>query len=184
MSFFLKSFATSLLISLNSISVAYGLSVNHQFLDKSKAEVNSEAIQKINKQYRTISSQLELLTGVWEGTYICGQGLTGLRLVIEARSTTQIEALFFFFPHPRNPSVPSGVFRMSGTYRIFNSSDFSNLLELEATDWIDRPSGYSTVDLVGNLFPAERRIVGEVASPRCSNFDVEKVAEEVFEELM
>lgn len=46
------------------------------------------------RQSTSIDSQIEFLNGSWEGTYICRQGLTNLRLVIDARSTTEIDAVF------------------------------------------------------------------------------------------
>ncbi|MEO6863703.1 MAG: hypothetical protein ABI180_19530 [Microcoleus sp.] len=125
-------------------------------------------------QSPSISSQLQLLTGTWEGTYVCAQGLTRLKLVIAANSTTEINAVFTFFPHPSNPSVPSGSFRMIGTYTNFNSREIPGLLELKGTTWIIRPSGYMTVDLRGNLFTSDNRIIGDVIAGGCSKFDLIK----------
>ncbi|MGK7920023.1 MAG: hypothetical protein AB4080_08460 [Trichodesmium sp.] len=128
-------------------------------------------------QKQSIESRLRILNGAWEGIYYCdeGQGLTRLRLVIEAKSTIEIDALFIFSAHPRNPSVPSGSFRMKGLYNAFNSPEIPDQLVLKATTWINRPSGYQTVDLRGNIFLDEGRIVGEVVNlGRCSRFDVVK----------
>jgi hypothetical protein len=127
------------------------------------------------KQYSTVASQVQLLNGTWEGTYVCRQGLTSIRLTIAAQSTNEIDAVFYFSAHPRNPSVPSGAFRMVGTYRVFNSTQIPNLLELKPTNWINRPRGYGTVGLSGNVFPDEQRIVGEVTTSGCDRFDVIKV---------
>jgi hypothetical protein len=120
------------------------------------------------------SSQVNFLNGTWDGSYICGQGLTKLRLVIEAKSTTEINAVFLFSPHPQNPNVPSGRFRMVGTLEVFKSSDIPDLLDLKATTWINRPSGYMTVDLRGDISKSQRKITGNVVNPGCSTFEVIK----------
>ena len=125
-------------------------------------------------QSQSISSQLQFLNGTWEGTYSCSQGLTRVRLAIAANSTAEIDAVFTFFAHPRNPSVPSGSFRMLGTYTSFNSPEIPGLLELKATTWINRPSGYLTLNLPGNVFTSEKRIIGDVTSSGCSKFDLIK----------
>jgi hypothetical protein len=127
-------------------------------------------------QPQSIYSQLQFLNGTWEGTYSCSQGLTRFKLAIAANSTAEIDAVFTFFAHLRNPSVPSGSFRMVGTYTSFNSPEIPGLLELKATTWINRPSGYLTVDLRGNVFTSDKRIIGEVTSSGCSKFDLIKTS--------
>ncbi len=74
-----------------------------------------------NVQSSSVASQVEFLNGTWEGTYVCRQGLTNLKLVVKAKSTTEIDAVFLFSAHPQNPNVPSGSFRMTGNLEIFNS---------------------------------------------------------------
>lgn len=125
-------------------------------------------------QSQPVASQVEFLTGTWEGAYTCGQGLTALKLVIEAKSTTDIDAVFLFSAHPQNLNVPSGSFRMKGNLEVFNSQDIPDVLDLKATTWINRPSGYVTVDLRGDVSQSKRRITGNVATPGCSTFDVVK----------
>lgn len=44
--------------------------------------------------------QVEFLNGTWEGTYVFRPGLTSLKLVIKAKSTTEIDAVFLFSAHP------------------------------------------------------------------------------------
>jgi hypothetical protein len=132
----------------------------------------------IPKQINNIASAqtLQMLNGTWEGTYICGQGLTKLRLSIKAKTPTNIDAVFVFSAHVSNPTVPSGSFRMKGVYQSLDSEDVPDTLELRATQWISRPRGYQTVNLQGTISPSEKRMVGNVsASPSCSKFDLVKV---------
>lgn len=124
---------------------------------------------------QTISLRVEQLNGTWEGSYTCSQGLTTLTLVIEAESTTNIDAVFLFSEHPRNLGVPSGRFRMIGNLEVFDSPDIPDLLTLEGTTWLNRPSGYSTVNLTGDVSSSERRITGNVTGANnCTTFDVVK----------
>ncbi|MBD2432151.1 MULTISPECIES: hypothetical protein [Fischerella] len=126
-------------------------------------------------QAQSASSQVLFLNGVWEGSYTCRQGLTKLRLDIEAKNTTDINAVFSFSEHPNNPGTPSSRFRMQGNFKVFDSPDVSGLLDLKATTWINQPRGYSTVDLRGNVSSSKRSITGKVALPGCSTFEVVKV---------
>jgi hypothetical protein len=123
---------------------------------------------------KSIASQAAFLSGTWEGTYVCRQGLTRLKLVIKAQSETDIDAVFLFSAHPNNPSVPSGSFRMKGSFESFNSPDIPNLLSLDGTSWIDGSSGYETVDLKGNISSSKRKITGNITTPGCSTFSVVK----------
>jgi len=125
-----------------------------------------------NTRDQQIDEIAETVSGTWEGTYVCGQGLTKLRLEIDAKSSNDIDAVFNFSAHSSNPSVPSGSFRMKGSYSAFNSPNIPALLELKGTSWIERPSGYVTVDLRGNVFVSESRISGDVTTPGCSKFEL------------
>ncbi|MEW2051306.1 serine/threonine-protein kinase [Streptomyces sp. NPDC005476] len=80
------------------------------------------------------------LSGQWNGSYVCNQGITGLVLTIEQSSDGTAEAVFAFYPAPSNPQVPRGSFAMAGTVE-------NGVLTLRATHWIDQPPDYLTVDL-------------------------------------
>jgi hypothetical protein len=160
----------NLIILTNTQIPSYANSINP--LETSSSYINKEVIS-LN------SSKLKLLNGTWEGTYICEQGLTKMKLIIKAQSTTNIDAIFVFSAHASNPTVPSGSFTMKGTYANLDSVDVPDTLELKAINWISRPSGYMAIDLQGNISPSEKRIIGNVLNaPSCSNFDVVKVSVE------
>ena len=115
--------------------------------------------------------------GLWRGTYKCGQGLTGLDLLIEQDQDGGLVAEFHFYAVPSNPGVPSGRFRMSGSVtpasvvRLLASDD----------DWIDRPRGYIVVGLVGSISSDGAQLAGEVVegdgrpSAGCSAFTLARV---------
>ena len=121
-----------------------------------KSSSNSSGLSRTNKASSKSSSNL---TGNWEGTYICGQGLTNLTLVISQGNTSDISAIFKFSANKNNLSVPSGSFRMTGTY-----DNRTGKIVLEATQWINRPAGYVTVDLIGKISQGNTKISGEVIS--------------------
>ena len=52
-------------------------------------------------------SEASTLTGTWDGTYICSQGETGLKLTVNATSDGKLTATFNFFAVPTNPGVPT-----------------------------------------------------------------------------
>lgn len=115
------------------------------------------------------SSPNDDLTGNWEGTYSCGQGLTNLNLSIFQRNLSEISAVFKFSANSSNPSVPSGSYKMVGTY-----DNKTNKIMLRATDWIKQPLGYVAVDLVGNILQRNTKISGEVVNSSCTTFTLEK----------
>lgn len=121
-----------------------------------------------------LSEQIRFLNGEWIGTYSCAQGITSLKLTIFARSVSDITAIFSFSAHPSNPSVPSGSFRMIGSYSPPSSRNISGQLTFNGGEWINRPTGYITVDLQGLVFFPESRIIGNVLTQGCSSFDVRK----------
>ena len=112
------------------------------------------------------------LSGTYVGTYTCGQGLTNLRLVIDAKSQNQINAVFNFSANESNPFVPSGSFRMVGTYKN-STAKKGGLLTLRGTTWIKRPKNYVTVNLSANVVLPAFGIAGNVTGNRaCTTFDV------------
>lgn len=113
------------------------------------------------------------VAGEWTGRYICGQGITRLDLSIEQGKANQITATFRFGPLPENPDVPTGSYRMEGTY-----DPILRHVQLEGVKWIQYPQNYIMVGLDGRMEPDGGRIRGIV--PRmfnCSEFDVKRPTE-------
>lgn len=137
-------------------------------------ETTSPSITQSTNVKRSNFSEVAYLNGIWEGSYTCLQGLTKLKLLVDARSKTDIDAVFMFSAHPQNPGVPSGRFRMAGTLQTFNSLDMSDLLNLRGVSWINQPSGWIMVDLKGDVSPSRRQIIGNIPQPGCSTFELEK----------
>jgi len=106
--------------------------------------------------------------GTWVGSYTCAQGLTGLRLVIQAAADDNLIATFNFYAVPNNPSVPSGSFTMTGF--VDPSGVFLN-----QGHWISQPSGWNMVNLAGSLPTAGgKSFSGSVIG--CSSFALTKAS--------
>ena len=111
-----------------------------------------------------------VLTGTWTGSYICSQGLTGLRLVIRAAPDGTLTGTFSFYALPANPGVPSGEGTITGTYSATRT-------DIVPGHWIRQPPGYVLVGLIAGP-PADNGTLlrGRVSNPGpgCSTFSVTK----------
>jgi Protein kinase domain len=109
-----------------------------------------------------------VLTGTWTGSYICSQGLTGLRLVIRAARDGMLAGTFSFYALPANPSVPSGEGTITGAYSATRT-------DIRPGRWIRQPPGYVLVGLIAGP-PADHGTLlrGRVSNPGCSTFSVTK----------
>jgi hypothetical protein len=95
--------------------------------------------------------------GEWTGKYVCGQGVTGARLIV---SDDGSRGVFHFYPLPENPTVPEGCFQVAG---VFNPTTGA-LAILPTGTWYLKPRNYlpaafsGTVDGRGEGFSG--KIVG------------------------
>lgn len=109
------------------------------------------------------------MSGVWEGSYECAQGITGLLLRLQGHPDGRLEGVFEFSAVPENPEVPSG------SYRVYGRVSPGWVVTLQAGEWLVRPPDYETVPLVGRVVADPVRIHGFVDDPYCDAFSVEFV---------
>jgi eukaryotic-like serine/threonine-protein kinase len=110
------------------------------------------------------------LAGTWTGTYVCSQGETGLRLVIQTGSGDALTAQFNFYAVPANPRVPSGSYTMTGTSSAAG-------IHLIPGHWIHQPAGYEMVDLSGPPPTNGGALLrGTVTTPGCTTFSLTKTS--------
>lgn len=83
------------------------------------------------------------LSGVWQGSYTCGQGLTGLTVKLQGNHNGEVTGLFEFYPLPQNPNIPVGAFTVSGKYFT------NNQIILSPLNWVKKPQSYTLVSLNG-----------------------------------
>lgn len=84
----------------------------------------------------TTGTDARVLTGVWQGRYVCEQGVTGVLLAIKGGADGQLQVRFSFYPLPENPFVPAG----SLDAQFVRQGD--QLVTLKST-WISRPQGFT-----------------------------------------
>jgi hypothetical protein len=104
-------------------------------------------------------------TGIWRGTYVCAQGVTGLFLTVKRSETGDVTAVFHFFAVRENPGVPTGDFDMTGL-----TGPQGNHLRLSPKAWIMQPSLYLMVGLDGDYDEASGDYAGRVHGPGCGRF--------------
>lgn len=100
-----------------------------------------------------------LLTGRWQGSYICSQGVTGLTVKLQGNKNGDIVGVFEFYPLPQNPRIQAGTYTVSGKYLS------NNQLLLSPVNWVNRPSNYIMVSLNGHASTTHFNGV----SPECGN---------------
>lgn len=108
--------------------------------------------------------------GEWRGKYGCSQGITGITLTVESQGGADVAATFEFYAVPENPGVPSGSYRMAGTYE-------NGRLLLEGVEWIEQPPGYGMVGYESNtdLGIDPNRIFGTVTgAASCNVFEMRR----------
>jgi hypothetical protein len=105
------------------------------------------------------------IVGSWEGRYQCQREEIGFSLHITNGDGNHIAAIFEFFPLPGTLSFPRGSFRMVGDY---NRTDGN--LRLQSAGWIQRPLGFQSHDLEGQLAANGATINGRVLTTGCAHF--------------
>jgi hypothetical protein len=115
-------------------------------------------------------ADLNGLVGVWEGEYTCAQGLTGLKLTVEAPSGNSLPAVFDFYPLPSNPNVPKGSFSMAGSLTA------NGQLVFKQQKWINQPPGYLMTDLAvtSPITAGVKKLSGDILLSACKGFSVRR----------
>ncbi len=109
----------------------------------------------------SVSSKTSLsdisISGSWKGTYTAGQGETALELTItNVTEDGYANAEFYFYATPTNPKVASGRYTMKGGYGIKTGA-----VSFVGVDWIDNSSGYSMLDLYGQINIVDESLSGD-----------------------
>jgi hypothetical protein len=110
------------------------------------------------------------IAGEWVGRYNCTQGITALSLIVAHGEGQAITATFNFGPVPENPEVPTGSYRMTGTYDAATRH-----MKLSGVKWINAPLGYAMVGLDGHMKSSGQTISGHVPDLfGCTNFEIHR----------
>lgn len=92
--------------------------------------------------------------GDWTGKYVCGQGVTGARLIL---SDDDSRGVFHFFPLPENPRVPEGCYKVTG---VFNNA--SGGLAIIPGEWYLRPRNYNGAAFSGIVDERSENFAGKI----------------------
>lgn len=109
---------------------------------------------------------------VWVGSYTCPQGVTALRLSIEARPSGEAVATFEFGPHPDNPKLPRGEYRMTGTVRLLSRGQLQ--VKLAPDRWITQPEGWSMTGLGATSDLEQQTLEGRIDAPACGELSARR----------
>jgi hypothetical protein len=107
----------------------------------------------------------EAITGTWQGTYECPQGVTGLTLTIAESAPNDFKGNFRFYPTPDNANPARGDYEVAITF-----DPASRRIEVRGTRWIDQPPGYVFATLRGAL--QGEQLIGTVENAGCGAFEL------------
>ena len=108
---------------------------------------------------------------VWQGTYICSQGLTAVTLTLDITRDGDVTGVYEFGPVPSNPSVPEGSFEMTGKAEPNGPGAFT--AQLTPGAWINRPASYVSVAMT--IEATGRDLEGTIGSPNCRDFRTRRI---------
>lgn len=109
------------------------------------------------------------LSGLWRGTYVCGQGETALELELRGNAHGIVRGTFAFSATPGNPGVPSGAYPVLG--RLTGAS-----LVLRPVDAPELPENYVPVGIQATVMAGEERIAGWIEGPTCGAMVVDRAS--------
>ena len=104
---------------------------------------------------RPASAQQRSAGGEWTGKYVCGQGVTGARLILSPDGS---RGVFHFYPLPDNPRVPEGCFQVTG---VFNDATGA-LAILPTGTWYLKPRNYLPAAFTGTVDERGENFSGKI----------------------
>ena len=109
------------------------------------------------------------ISGIWEGTYVCSLGVTGVTIDVSQSENTVI-ADFSLYPVPENPNIPRGLARYQGD---FNST--SRRISFPKGTWINKPDSFWTAYPFHGQFDENfKNFSGEIDGYRCTTINLSK----------
>jgi hypothetical protein len=111
---------------------------------------------------------------VWNGKYVCSQGVTGVTLTIARRDALHAVARFDFGAVRENPDVPSGSYMMRG---YVDDTDGRLEVALFPDHWIRQPEHYAMTSLSVSGDATGKRLFGRITgrSGQCTWIDLKRV---------
>jgi len=131
----------------------------------SRSPISGEATQPP----ASTPTPIPTISGIWEGTYICSLGITGVTIDMSQAGNTVI-ADFSLHPVPENPNIPRGLARYQGD---LNST--SRRISFPQGTWINKPDSFWTAYPFHGQFDENlKKFSGEIDGYRCTTIDLNK----------
>jgi hypothetical protein len=108
---------------------------------------------------------------VWEGTYVCNQGLSAVTLTLDVDRGGTATARYDFGPVPTNPTVPSGSYSLNGAVNRQDGGGFAG--DFEPAEWIVHPANYFMVPL--SIESDGKTMTGSIRHSSCNNFQTSRI---------
>ena len=111
------------------------------------------------------------ISGVYSGSYVCGQRQISLQLGIEPGRPGGVAGLFTFYMPGGTAENPIGSFRLTGSF-----DPRTRTLRMQPREWVKRAPMYVPVGLSGTLDASGTTIKGTIAGRGCTTFEVSRDA--------
>ncbi len=108
---------------------------------------------------------------VWEGTYVCNQGLSSVKLTLDADRAGNATAIYDFGPVPTNPTVPTGSYSLTGALHRQDGGGFAG--DFEPAEWIVHPPNYFMVPL--SIESDGKTMTGSIRHSSCSELKTTRI---------
>lgn len=106
-----------------------------------------ESSTKYSDDIYTFKINYDETLEMYSGSYVAGQGITDVNLLVTWNSDDDITASFNFYPNSINSNVPSGRYGVDG-YVTDEYGDGVYEVKFRGREWYDQPSGYEMLDFV------------------------------------
>ena len=101
-----------------------------------------------------VAAQSRNAGGEWTGKYVCGQGVTGARLILSQDGS---QGVFHFYALPENPGVPEGCYQVTG---VFNNA--TGGLAIVPGTWYLRPRRFQSAAFSGIVDESSQNFAGKI----------------------
>ena len=114
---------------------------------------------------------------IWQGTYTCAQGITAVKLTVEARANGGAATGHFEFgPLDANPNLPKGDYWLKGTARPTKRGELE--VALVPDKWAAHPEGWVMVGVTARSDREQRTMLGTIDYTSCTTIAVVRLMPE------
>ncbi len=119
----------------------------------------------------TVAHASDQLSGIWKGSYRCGQGETAVTVSLSVEDGGAAHGTFTFGNLPGHSNVKPGKYLIEGRY-----DERGDSLQMRPAGWIEKPPGYTQVGFAVAYERAAQRLTGRIQFDSCSTITLEKTS--------